>query len=217
MAVKMSEIATPIKPTTQNSPTARLTLTADDPIVLTLMGSHQPTFIPVGNKQKLLAKLKLTDTKDVPLDLNLGCAGFDKDGQLLDVVWYANVRAFDGAIRLGLDTFIGMNKVYTPSVVEESLNVRLAKLPPEVSRLVCFVQCRGGALAQLLAGKVSLKTSDHHTLGEVALATGDKTATGVAIWQLTRESDNVWQVFEKYTPVLGDTIGELAKNWRFNN
>lgn len=191
-----------------------LSLAQDTALVLNMVGNHQPTFVARTGKQKLLAKLKLGSQQDIALDMDIGCGCYDEQGALLDVVWYGKVRAFDSMVRLAYDTFIGMNKTYVPTSVEEVLSIRLPHLPKQVTHLALFVHCYDGyALKQLVAGRVGLKTGDHHSVHELALAECADGVAGVCLWQLHREGD-VWQVWAINEPVAGDTIGKMATHWQ---
>lgn len=193
----------------------RLVVTPDTPIVLTMISAHQPTTVAPTSKQKLLAKIGFGTRHDIPLDMDVGCGCYDEQGKLLDVVWYGKVRAFDGAVRLPYDTFIGMNKLYVPSVVEEELSVRLLHLPEQVQTLVLFVHCHGNyPLKQLTAGKVSLKVSDHHSVHEMTLANCADDVAGMAVWQVSRVDAESWQVWAINEPAAGDTIGKMATHWQ---
>lgn len=216
---------TPNVGTTDGQLITVLSVSKEVPVILTLSSSHQPTVVPATNKAKLLAKVGLDSKDDVALDVDVGCGCYDGQGKLLDVVWYGKVRAFDGAVRLMYDTFIGMNKLYSPSVVEESLSVRLLNLPEQVQALVLFVHCHHNhALKQLTAGKASLKVSDHHSVHELTLTAFADDVAGVALWRLCREHENddnhlnhtsdKWQVWAMSEPVAGGHIGEMATHWQ---
>lgn len=203
-------------PIAQNAqPITTLLVNKDTPIVLDLVGSHQPTFVARTGKQKLLAKFGFGSRHDIPLDMDVGCGCYDEQGKLLDVVWYGKVRAFDGAVRLPYDTFIGMNKKYTPTSVQEHCSVRLFHLPQNVQTLVLFVHCHGNyPLKQLTVGELCLKVSDHHTIHEMTLANCADDVAGMAVWQVSRVDAESWQVWAINEPVAGDTIGKMATHWQ---
>lgn len=205
------------QPTGQSSSqqmVARLVATPDTPTILTMISAHQPTTVAPTSKQKFLAKFGFGTRHDIALDMDVGCGCYDGQGNLLESVWYGKVRAFDGAVRLTYDTFIGMNKLYTPLQVEEELNVRLLHLPKEVQTLVLFVHCHGNyPLKKLTVGKVGLKVSDHHSIDELSLAECADDVAGMAVWQISRDGD-AWQVWAINEPVTGDTIGNMATHWQ---
>lgn len=203
---------------------ANLPVIDNAPIVLTMTSAHQPTFVAKTGKAKLLAKLPLGDDSPVALDIDIGCGLYDGQGVCLDVAWYGKLRACDDAVRLHGDTFVGMQKDYLPTWVEESLSVRLAMLPQQVQTVALFLRTQGDyALRQAQAGKVILK-DDHHSLSEIAYSEFADSQSA-CVWQIKRKHlanqdsvQEVWQVVRpRQVAVLGaKTLGEMMKLWKFD-
>ncbi len=178
---------------------------------LIVSSHHQPTFLPKTGMQAMLAKLPWGKDEPVAMDIDISCGLYDSDGNLIEVVWYGNIRSNEEAVRHKGDTFIGMNKDYNPSVVKEVLGVRLLKLPAIVHRLVFFVHSYHQQPLKLATfGRLELSDSEFHLIHELSFESLDEDVYGLAVWQLVRTLDD-WQVSAPMIALKAKNAGEIAK------
>lgn len=183
------------------------------PLGLLMTTSHQPTLLAKSGLKGLLAKLPFGDDTPVPIDIDVSCGLYNDKGELLEAVWYGNLRSQGESVRHHGDTFIGMNKAYRPSLVEENLSIRLHELPKEVHRLALFVHSKGGEpLAKAVAGMVYLKDGEGRVIHERSFASLDKAATGICAWQMVR-SEGDWRVSAPMSVLKAANAGEMPKKW----
>lgn len=182
---------------------------------LVVTSSHQPTELPKTGIDKWLAKLpKIGDDRPVAMDIDLACGLYNDKGQLLEVVWYGNVRSLYESVRHHGDTFIGMNKAYRPSLVEESLSIRLWQLDPEVARVAIFVHSyHRQDLNLAIFGKIHLTDNEGTNIHEMPFAGFDEGVTGVCAWQLVKMRDKDWRISAPMSYVKAKHAAEMAKKW----
>lgn len=181
---------------------------------LVITSSHQPTKLAKTGLQALLAKTPLSKDTPVPMDIDIACGLYDEKGELLEVVWYGNLRNKDESVRHNGDTFIGMNKEYQPSTVQETLVIRYGLLDKRIHRLAIFVHSATNApLRKALSGQISLHDNENTRIHQIEFATLDEKTTGLCAWQLVRTFDDDFRITALSEPVVGKTAGELAKKW----
>lgn len=182
---------------------------------LVVKSAHQPLELPKTGLQKWLAKLpKIGDDSPVPMDIDLSCGLYNDKGELLEVVWYGKVRSLYESVRHHGDTFIGMNKAYRPSMVEESLSIRIWELDEQVSRLAVFVHSHNLQDLNLAPfGNIYLSDNEGKLIHETPFASFEEGVTGVCAWQFVKMRDGDWRVSAPMSAVKAKNSAEIAKKW----
>lgn len=194
------------------SKTLRQLGVSDAKILIT--SSHQPTFLPKTGLAKMWAKTPWGVDTPVAMDVDLSCGLYDAQGAFIEAVWYGNLRNQNQSVRHHGDTFIGMNKAYRPSLVDENLSARLVDAPKDAHFLAFFAHSANRQpLAKAVDGMLYLKDGEGKTLHERAFANFEGGVTGFCAWQFAREDDD-WRAFAVMRPVSGKDSGDLAKKWR---
>lgn len=183
------------------------------PTKLIVTTSHQPTALPKSGLAGLIAKTPWGNSQPVAMDIDVSCGLYNQKGELIEVVWYGNLRNQGESVRHHGDTFIGMNKAYRPSLVQESLTIRLHELPQAVYRLALFVHSKKNqALSKAVDGVVYLKDGEDNLLHERAFASFDESVKGFCAWQLVRVDDD-WRISAPMAAISAKNSGDIAKKW----
>lgn len=181
---------------------------------LTVTSSHQPTELKKTGLSALMAKTPFGKDVPVPMDIDVACGLYDKAGNLIEVVWYGNLRNATETVRHHGDTFIGMNKSYRPNSVNESLSIRFDELDEHVHRLVVFVHSATLApLKKAVFGKIGLYDANNNVIHEIEFSTLQERVTGLCAWQIVRTFDDDFRITALVESVSGKNAGELAKKW----
>lgn len=184
-----------------------------NPNRLTIVSSHQPTWLPPSGMARLMSKMPWASDEPVAMDIDVSCGLYNQQGELLDVIWYGNLRNVGESVRHHGDTFIGMNKAYRPNLVEERLTVRLQELSSAVYRLALFVHSKNDqALALAVDGMVFLQDSEDNVIHQHAFASFEQSVKGFCAWQLVRIEDD-WRISAPMSAINAKNSGEIAKKW----
>lgn len=175
--------------------------------------SHQPTVVPKSGFDALLAKTPFGSDEPIEMDIDVSCGLYDEAGKLMEVVWYGNTRNIDETIRHHGDTFIGMNKAYRPSMIEESLTIRLNELEQTVHRVALFIHSNDKvSLNQAVSGTGYLLDSEGVIIHEIPFASLENNVYAICAWQLVRVSHD-WRVSAPVAFVKAKDSGEIAEKW----
>lgn len=181
---------------------------------LVFSASHQPTELPKSGLQALLAKTPLADDAPVAMDIDVSCGLYDDKGKLLEVVWYGNVRNFYQSVRHHGDTFVGMNKAYRPSMIEETISIRIWELEQDIHRVALFVHSHHKQpLNKAVDGHIFLNDSDGKLIHEMPFASFTDDVYAVCAWQLVKMRDGDWRLSAPMSVIKAKNSGEIAKNW----
>lgn len=178
-----------------------------------LKASHQPTIVPKTGLDSLLAKTPFGGDEPDEMDIDVSCGLYDEAGKLMEVVWYGNTRNIDETIRHHGDTFVGMNKAYRPSVIEERLTIRLNELEQTVHRVALFIYSNNKlSLNHAVSGSGYLLDSEGIIIHEIPFASLEEGVYALCAWQLVRVS-NDWRVSAPVAFVKAKDSGEIAEKW----
>lgn len=185
-----------------------------DGISLDFLVLYEPKSFAKTGIQALLAKTPLGDDKPVAMDLDVSCGLYDELGRLIDVVWFGNKRAIFDLVRHHGDTFIGMNKTYTPERVKEHLSIGFYRHQDfaKVYRVAWFVHSYHQHALNQTTGDVVL-ASGETPLYQMPLAGFDDGVFAVCAWQMVRYDDD-WQVSAPMKAISVKNAGEMAQKWQ---
>lgn len=180
------------------------------PVSLSVQLSYQPTELKKTGLQALLAKTPLGGGDTLAMDIDVGCALYNNKDELIELVWYGNVRNKSQAIRLSGDSFGDM--IYRQSLLKEHIDVHLPDVANEVHKMVFFVNSyHKQPLRHAVFGQLSL-VADGDELHKIQFASLEPDTTALACWQMTRIS-NDWQVSALLEAVKSDLLSSIAKNF----
>lgn len=84
----------------------------------------------------LLAKLPLVDEAPVAMDIDLSCFVYDKAFNILETIWYGNLRNANESIRHHGDALVGAKSFDDSLIQQEQIQIKLDKLLKEAHHLV---------------------------------------------------------------------------------
>lgn len=174
----------------------------------------QPDEQPQGILQRLLGQ-------DTPVDLDAACLVLDKTNNLIELVWYKNLRTRDDSIQHLGDSMTGDDRGKLQSenglTDQESMLVELNQLAPSVETLLFCVCSHGGH---------DFRSIQHAHFRMMNARTGDELVrfdlsrqgknTGLILARLTRNADQGWSLQALGEPVdvqTPDQLIELAHQW----
>jgi tellurium resistance protein TerZ len=174
----------------------------------------QPDEQPQGLLQRLLGQ-------DSPVDLDAACLVMDKTNNLIDLVWYKNLRTRDDSIQHLGDSMTGDDRGDLADqnglVDQESMLVLLDKLAASVETLLFCVCSHGGhdfsSIKQAHFRMMDARSGDE--LVRFDLSQHGKN-TGLILARLTRNADRGWSLQALGEPVdaqTPDQVIELAHQW----
>lgn len=174
----------------------------------------QPDEQPQGLLQRLLGQ-------DSPVDLDAACLVMDKTNNLIELVWYKNLRTRDDSIQHLGDSMTGGDRGDLADqnglVDQESMLVLLDKLAASVETLLFCVCSHGGhdfsSIKQAHFRMMDARSGDE--LVRFDLSQHGKN-TGLILARLTRNADRGWSLQALGEPVdaqTPDQVIELAHQW----
>lgn len=174
----------------------------------------QPDEQPQGLLQRLLGQ-------DTPIDLDAACLVMDKTNNLIELVWYKNLRTRDDSIQHLGDSMTGDDRgdlaVQNGLTDQESMLIELNQLATSVETLLFCVCSHGGH---------DFRNIKHAHFRMMNARTGDELVrfdlsqhgknTGLMLARLARNADQGWSLQALGEPVdaqTPDQIIELAHQW----
>lgn len=126
------------------------------------------------------------------IDLDASVIAFDADGRDVEKVWFMHKQAFGGAIRHSGDNLTGQGEGD-----DETINVDLSKVPPNVTALVFTVTSYGGqklsAVSRASCRLLDITHQPHQELVRFDLSETQGT-TGVVMCAMVRTPDGSWSM-----------------------
>lgn len=174
----------------------------------------QPDEQPQGILQRLLGQ-------DTPVDLDAACLVLDKTNNLIELVWYKNLRTRDDSIQHLGDSMTGDDRGELQSenglTDQESMLVELNQLAPSVETLLFCVCSHGGhdfrKIKHAHFRMMNARTGEE--LVRFDLSQQGKN-TGLMLARLARNADQGWSLQALGEPVdaqTPDQIIDLAHQW----
>ena len=170
-------------------------------VSLTKSGGGTLTSVNLVLSWEGLTKKGFFGSKKVSVDLDASCLVFDGGRQLIDQVWFQQLRSKDGSIQHTGDDRAGG--------AGETIRVDLAALPANAQSLVFTVNSfLGQAFTQIETATVQLfdATTNTALAGYTLAGSGDQTALVMA--KVTRSGAG-WAMTAIGTPAKGRTFHEI--------
>lgn len=185
--------------TTQNTPPLKAffepkTLTELGALghTLTLSVDYEVTdFDKVGlpalaRKLPVIKSLTPFKSDKMTMDIDLSCVVLNSSHQVIEKVWYGNVRGLDDAIR-HVGGLCGARSFEESLGSQESISVRLDKLPADVQCLMFVISSyHKYPLNKAKKGKTTLADNDGTVIYEFDLDTIEAGEYGVMAWVVER-------------------------------
>eukprot|EP01094_Clydonella_sp_ATCC50884_P028308 TRINITY_DN8453_c0_g1_i1.p1 TRINITY_DN8453_c0_g1~~TRINITY_DN8453_c0_g1_i1.p1 ORF type:complete len:425 (+),score=137.32 TRINITY_DN8453_c0_g1_i1:96-1277(+) len=152
------------------------------------------------------------------IDLDASCCQFDRDGNMLDVVYYGQLKNGNGSICHTGDNLTGAGEGD-----DEQINVDLHRLPPECKSLVFTVNCYSGlafssvknAYVRMMenirpGGNLNRKREGTEIVRfELAQGYGTHTALVLCVLSRNEDSNNTWSFTALGEPAFGRTYRDI--------
>ncbi|MBE9578278.1 MULTISPECIES: TerD family protein [Moraxella] len=140
-------------------------------------------------KIPLLKGLTPFRSPTLDMDIDLSCVMLDGSHQVLDKIWYGNVRSADESVR-HVGSLAGAGHFEETLMPQELISVKLNELPSEAQRLV-FVMSSHHKHPLFQAKKGITKISDDDSIIHAyELATITAGEHGVVAWVVERDGDD---------------------------
>lgn len=181
------------------------------PAIVSIELSYQPTALKKTGLQALLAKVPIGEKEDMlDMDIDIACALYNDKDELVELVWYGNVRTQSQSVRLSSDSFGDI--IYRPSMLHERIDVHLASLSNDVHKIVFFVNSyHKQSLHHAVFGQLKMM-ADHQPLHKIELTSLEPATKALACWRMVRIGDD-WQVSALLESVKSDLLSDIAKNF----
>lgn len=156
--------------------------------------SYQHISFDKTGKDALLTKLPILKgltpfkTTTYAMDIDLSCVVLDKMSQVLDIIWYGNLRNHNQSIRHGGDALSGADNFEQSLINQEEIHIRLNQLDDKACHLVFFINSHHqNALCQAPKGISELGDNEEHLAYKVPFCSLDKDASAVLAWHIQRQ------------------------------
>lgn len=199
------------RPLVTHFETQTLTQLSLNPNLFCFHLSYQPTDVAKTGLGAFIAKLPVVgDDSPISMDIDIGCGLYNHKDELMETVWYGNVRNGNESIRLAFDDF--GDSIHRPSLLTERLTIAINALDSTVYKLVIFINCvQKIALKEATFGSINFEC-DHDTLHTLQFASLEDNVSAIAAWQLGRIGDD-WQIKALFEPVKSDIMPKIAQNF----
>lgn len=167
---------------------------------------YAPTDLPKTGGAKWLAKLpKIGGKPTTPMNINLGCGFYDVAGQMIDSVWYGQVRAFDDNARYQGDSLKTSKKPELPHL-HELINLRLSSLPNNIYRIALLMHSyHHQPLAKAVSGEINLLDGDGIVIHALSFDSLQSSTTALLAWELTRTKKD-WRISAPMREFSGELV-----------
>lgn len=140
--------------------------------------------------------------QELPLDVDLACAIYDHHKQLIELVWYGNVRDKTGAVRHDGDALVGAKTSQQAGLHQEAISIRLDKLPRMATHLALFAHVHGNHALNHADGRIFL--GDKLMADDEILLTDLGDAHALYGWQINKIGD-AFYAERVCLPITGDS------------
>lgn len=143
-----------------------------------------------ARKLPVIKSLTPFQSDKLTMDIDLSCVILDKSHQVIEKVWYGNVRGLDDGIR-HVGGLCGATNFEESLGSQESISIRLDKLPNEVERLIFVISSyHKYPLNKAKKGKTTLLDNDGTIIYDFDLDTIEAGEYGVVAWVVERCGDD---------------------------
>ncbi|MGJ8550932.1 TerD family protein [Winogradskyella wichelsiae] len=154
----------------------------------------------VGVNWGMIQKKGFFGTKKVAVDLDASCALFDENNNLLDVVYFGQLKSKDGSINHSGDDLVG-DTDGDDGLDNEIISVNLSRIPQNVDQVVFFLN--------------SFKGQDFETVPFAAIRLYEGTPTRVnnivATYDIATDSS-----FRGYVSMVMGKLYKRNNEWKFS-
>lgn len=121
------------------------------------------------------------------MDIDLSCVMLDKSQQVVDKVWYGNLRSSNESVRHGGDALTGAKTLEDRLANQEVISIRLSELPKEVHHLLFVISSYyKHPLSRAKKGVTKMVDAENQLIHATALDTLSAGEYGVLAWCLER-------------------------------
>ena len=163
------------------------------------------------------------------MDLDLSCLLCNRYGEVIETVWFKNVRDKAQSVRHQGDELLGKKpfsaiddrkedpynnqstKVNDANLNQESMVLFLSKLPPQVFHVVMIVSSyHGYALSKAKQASCQLSDDEGNVISELALAKLPSNTKALWFASLTRSADS-WRYNNEHQPLDNNKMALIEK------
>lgn len=155
----------------------------------------------------MLAKLPLVSDAPIAMDIDLSCIVLDKSMQVVEKIWYGNLRNANESIRHQGDALVGAKSFEESLIAQEQMQLRLNELPNTAKHLLVVLNSyHNQPLRAADKGMIHLGDKDNPKVHSISFSQIEPDCKTLIAWQLSYE-DNGWQL---HTPMQALKLGKLA-------
>ncbi|MDO4700440.1 MAG: TerD family protein [Moraxella sp.] len=159
--------------------------------------SYQHTVLEKTGTDALLTKLPIIKgltpfkSKTYAMDIDLSCVVLDQAAQVLDVIWYGNLRNDNQSIRHSGDALCGADNFEQSLVNQEEIHIRLAQLDERAHHLLFFINSHHqDALCQAQKAISKFSDNEEHVAHKVSFCELGENTSAVLAWHVQRQRDD---------------------------
>lgn len=180
---------------------------------------YDETLVPKRGLDALLGKLPLGSSAPLSMDIDLYCLVFDRQHQLLEQIWYGNLRNDSASIRHKGDALIGAQCFEDSLISQEEIWIRPNELDEQCHQLV-FVMASYHNQPLRLANKgiATFRDNEYNIAHRIELSQLDKKTCAIIAWQLTRDGGDFrlsapLAALDGYQSKNSDNLATAVKDW----
>lgn len=149
------------------------------------------------------------------MDLDISCMLYDAKSNLLDTVWFKELRDSSETVRHQGDSLNGKDRgkqaEYEGSVDPEQIVIRLASVPSHVAHIALVLSSYyGQPIRSIEAGSLHLSDDEGNVAFNVDLTTLPPDCNALWVAHLRREIDD-WHLTVQNLPTDSNNIPQMAK------
>lgn len=173
--------------------TDHLNITA--PSIEVALSYHATTFLKTGKKAWLgklpiLKKLPPFKSNTQHLDLDLSCVVLSKAGQVLDTIWYGNLRSPEQSLRHTGDALCGATTFDDTLAPQEAILLKLSETDERACHWLFFINSNDQyPLKKSEKGTLHLHDHEKRTLSKLNLADIADGTHAMMVWHVWRDDD----------------------------
>lgn len=141
---------------------------------------------------KLLGKLPFFDGKPTTLDIDLSCFSLNQSLELIDTIWYGNLRNANHSIRHKGDALFGARNFDESLTTQEEIHIRPNELDDSVHHLL-FIINANRSLHYAQKGEFILLDNEENIAHAIDARTLPKGCRSMLLWHLSKKGSD-WQL-----------------------
>lgn len=169
----------------------------------------EDTRLPKKGLAKWLSYLPKISKEPIVMDIDVGCVLLGQTGNIIDKVYYGNIRSDNDGVRHGGDALIGAINFDDKFINQEQIHLHLNKIHDDVHHIFIVIgSYHKQSLTLANKGLGILRDNEGALIHEFELASLDKDTHAVIAWHIKRNDDD-WSVRAPLKAIGHDSMENL--------